>query len=120
MIISSAFETCLIVNQQKLAPVLGKLPHLERFYYIAFGNTHGEITQSNVERFISDCHLVADSCPSLTSVTNVSTDEVPYLTGKVFRDDQGSVQKVIPGSGFGVYMLGGDVDPFPRNLMPYY
>lgn len=107
------------MNQQRLAPVLADLTRLERFYYIAFGNAHGEITQSDVEGFISDCHLLADSCPSLTSVTNVSTNEIPYLTGKVFRDDQGSVQKVTPGGGFGMYLLGGDVDPFPRNPMPY-
>ena len=99
---------------------MANLPRLERFYYLAFGNTHEETAQSDIESFISDCQFLADFCPSLTSVTNVSADEIPYLMGRVLRDDQGSVRKVVPRSGFGVHLLGDDVDPFPRNPMPYY
>lgn len=111
------FSSTQRIEQVHLASTLSQLPWLERLYAscgpFRFAR---EIYQSELYNFVAGCRPLAEACPQLKSVTDVSRTSLLYLSAKVTRDAQGSVVDIIPSRhSVGMELLGGEINPFPYN-----
>lgn len=72
-----------------------------------------------MEEFLQKCRILGESCNSLSTVTDVGIyEQGPYLVGNIIRGLGDSVERVVPGRGFGMEFTGGGDDPFPLNPRP--
>lgn len=97
--------------QRVLSLVLSRLQHLKRLYYRAYPRR----TQRDANVFAAGCRYLAEQCPLLDTVTDLGPIDLPYPKVSVIRNHTGAVEKVVPGVGFGMYFMGSDDDPFPKN-----
>ena len=85
---------------------------LKCFYYEEYYDNFESLTEEERKIFASQARDLAEAVPGLTSITNVSTSYLPYLTAKISRGESGELVGIEVGRGFGM-KIGYDDEAFP-------
>ncbi|KAF8966811.1 hypothetical protein BDZ97DRAFT_603489 [Flammula alnicola] len=95
-----------------IADDLNGFPHLKHLYYEAYYANLEALTEEERNNFASQARDLAQAVPGLVSITNVDTPNLPYLTAKISRKENGEVAGVEVGKGYGM-KIGYDDQAFP-------
>jgi hypothetical protein len=90
---------------------------LKRLYFEEYYNNLEGLTEEERKIFASQARDLAEAVPGLTSITHVSTTNLPYLTAKISRGESGELVGVEVVRGYGM-TVGYDDEAFP--CAPFY
>ncbi|KJA17067.1 hypothetical protein HYPSUDRAFT_206522 [Hypholoma sublateritium FD-334 SS-4] len=91
---------------------LNGFPRLKHLYYEEYYASLGALTEEERNTFASQAQDLAQAVPGLVSITNVDTTNLPYLTARISRRENGEVAGTVVGKGYGM-KIGYDDEAFP-------
>ncbi|KAJ3509938.1 hypothetical protein NLJ89_g4951 [Agrocybe chaxingu] len=100
-------------SQANIADELAALSKLQRFYHSGMSTSLSDISEEEREAVLASVQILAEAYPSLTTVVDTSSVNLPFVTARIARDGEGKVSKVDLGTGYGV-LIGNDDEAFPR------
>jgi len=105
-------ELSNVLDQMSIGDDLNGFPHLKHLYYEVYYANLEALTEEERNAFASQATDLAQAVPGLMSITNVDTQNLPYLTARIRRRENGEVADVEVGKGYGM-KIGYDDEAFP-------
>jgi hypothetical protein len=91
---------------------LNGFPRLKHLYYEAYYANLEALTEEERNTFASEARDLARAVPGLMSITNVGTQNLPYLSARISRRENGEFAGAEVGKGYGM-KIGYDDEAFP-------
>lgn len=95
---------------------MGRFQHLKEFYYEEYYNKLEFLVQEGRDRFIFPAKQLANAVPKLTSIIRTNASDLPYVTAKINRGDNGEMVDVEMRLGYGM-KIGYEDQAFPRRML---